>query len=484
MDEPREQPADLNTSHTANGDHSKHEPHPVPSARSAAGNRENRPDFGGEHHDMVSEPNELIDACEETIGANQDGGYQPFIERFTSPPRMAPMTTLEAAATDDVFAMRPQTSPSSECVSDPAVSFEHGLKTEDFIRSNDRKTSATGKSLANIVDDLFDALQATQAAEIEAARLGVLDRNYPPLAPETAASPNRKESAVAQEMLIDFEDHEASSYRGTGRTMVDGEAGVEIANDWFRGCSGARSPDSRTAPGNTTDLTQDHDIYPRSNGPLLPATLCAPIPTLAASAAQSPHRAEAQTALKEQVELGHPSTGQESPRGESHEPVPPEETMRTEQQVSEEQAPREIGRQYKKNRKTKAKLKRRRVEQALKEADRLSNGGDARDDHSITGVETVSQPLVQPADMPTPSPASQVTEDLTPTHATASAVADAVPNDKLNPPNTPDTQKQQLNTNPTQKKTKTQGQGARQRKRRRELRNNTLLDLISFDDDE
>lgn len=490
MDEPREHTPDSKTTHTANGDHDRRGTHPFPSAHAAAGNTEHRAGLENEHQNMASEPKELIDASGDITQSLQDDGYQPYIQRFgPPPPRMAPMTALETVAADDVFTLQPETSPSPEHVSDPEASVGQGLKTEDFISLIDRKASVMGKNSEKSVDDLFDALQATEAAEIEAVRLGVLERKFPPLAPETAASQNKDDPSVDTGVLISFEDDEPSSYHSQGSGMMDGEDREGNPSNGLGGCSEARSYNPTPALEDTTErLNQGHNAPSQNIQYQLPAVLPSPLAILAAFDAH-PRRLEAARVEEKQIRKGHPSLDQESPRGESWEPVVSAETVWTEPQGMGEQAQKQMGSQHMKNRKTKARLKRRKAEKALK-GTKLSNPGEAREDSAMTREEAPPQRFVQTVAMPTPPPAVQVAEGLTPTNATARSVADAAiddsfHNEQVNADKPIDATREE-NKKPTRKRTKALGQGARQRKRLRELRTRTSQDvgeLISFDDD-
>ncbi|KAL8753902.1 MAG: hypothetical protein Q9184_005279 [Pyrenodesmia sp. 2 TL-2023] len=486
MDEPREQSSTSRASHGADGDHDRNEPHPFPSGHSS--DTENRPDPEGEYHDTTAEPDELIDALDHITEAPQDYGYQPFIVHFVSPPpRKAPITPTEAAVADAGSTAQLQTSTSSERVSDPEATVKHNPKTEalgfGFV-----EYTTDGKSPENSVDAFFDALQATEAAEIEAVRQKALDRFFPPLAPEIAALPRPEKSAAALEPLIDLDDDEASRGYTPGSEMMDSETGEGCASSAFGGVPAPSSYDSTSAPGKFTDLAQDQDNSLQSDGRQLPAGCHAPLSTPSFFNGKIIHRAGAETAHKEQVEKHHPLTEQGSPDGEPAEPAASKEMEDEMEQVSEEQAQKVMGRQHKKNRKTKAKLKRRRAEKAQREAEMSNHGGGAGDIRLATGVETSSRLSVQVADMPTP--AVQLAEDLTPTNSTVSPVADGGLNDPISNrqagPNDMADEQEQMKKKSTRRRTKGQGQGARQRKKLRELCTGKPQEagvLISFDHD-
>ncbi|KAI4185865.1 MAG: hypothetical protein LQ346_005795 [Caloplaca aetnensis] len=349
-------------------------------------------------------------------------------EQFT------PTTPPEASLSNNASNLQPTSSSASEHVSSPGASFGRGLRTEEFIRLNERMDSVTARIQANSVDDFFDALEVTEAAEMEAVQRNILDSHYPPLAPQNAALPRQNDSAVPSEVFIDSGDNESSSFQIPGH------------HD---------SPESRR-----------WQLFTISH--LLP-----PAPT--AHNGEIPQHGRVERPHEKQVEQNRPWTEQESPSGESRQFVAPAQDAEPEsakEPLDEHQAHTELGRCHKRNRKTKEKLKRRRAERAQREAESRMSENDAGVGPSTIRNEAVPQPMLQAAEMPTSDPRVAEHPVFTNLHPEPPLV-DAGLDDSLQERAGPseaikaDGQKEK---GPTRRR---KGQGARRRRQQRELRYGT-----------
>ncbi|KAL8902576.1 MAG: hypothetical protein Q9207_004577 [Kuettlingeria erythrocarpa] len=319
-------------------------------------------------------------------------------------------------------------------------------REEDFLRLNDQMDSVTAGIQANSAEDFFDALLVTEAAEVEADQRNVLDCAYPPLAPQLAASPEQTETTAASEALINFGDDEASSSQIPGH--------------------------DNTPQGSRWQLFTDSHLLP---------------PASPASTGRDPRRAEVEEPDQKQVEQYHPSTDQESPNGESRQLVAPAQDAETktaeEEPLDEHHAQSEFGRCYKRNRKTKEKLRRRRAERAQREAESRMLDNDAGVDPSTIRNEGVSQPVVQAAEMPTPAHPVAEHPAFTNIHPEPPLV-DAGLDDSLQERAGPSEAIEATGQTPARRR---RGQGARRRRQQRELHYGTpqvMGDRTSLQDDE